>query len=139
MTLIRALPDEFSGFASSLLLLDKLEKATIQQAFVSEESQRRHRASNAPNVASALAATSSRPPASSTAECEFCGRLGHLQATCKQYKHFSDRARTYRRSGGGQTSQKANKAEKQPRSPRRSLLECKCPLFIHSYRPPERR
>ncbi len=54
MTLIRALPDEFSGFASSLLLLDKLEKATIQQAFVSEESQRRHRASATPNVASAL-------------------------------------------------------------------------------------
>ena len=78
MTLIRALPDEFSGFASSLLLLDKLEKSTIQQAFVSEESQRRHRASAAPNVASALAATSSRTPASSTAECEFCGRLGHV-------------------------------------------------------------
>jgi hypothetical protein len=44
MTLIRALPDEFSAFASSLLLLDKLEKSTIHQAFVTEESQRRHRA-----------------------------------------------------------------------------------------------
>jgi hypothetical protein len=31
MTLIRALPDEFSMFASSLLLLDKLEKSTIHQ------------------------------------------------------------------------------------------------------------
>ncbi|KAF9553961.1 hypothetical protein CPC08DRAFT_737803 [Agrocybe pediades] len=48
MALIRALPEEFSNFASSLLLLDKLERATIQQAFVSEESQRRHRASEAP-------------------------------------------------------------------------------------------
>jgi hypothetical protein len=34
MTLIRALPDEFSGLALSLLLVDKLEKSTIQQAFV---------------------------------------------------------------------------------------------------------
>ncbi len=62
MTLIRSLTEEYSAFASSLLLMDKLEKATIQQAFVTEESQRRHRASAAPNVASALAATSSRTP-----------------------------------------------------------------------------
>jgi hypothetical protein len=45
MTLIRVLPDEFNGFASSLLLLDKLEKSTIHQAFVTEESQRHHCAS----------------------------------------------------------------------------------------------
>jgi hypothetical protein len=50
MTLIRALPDEFSAFASSLLLLDKLEKSTIHQAFLTEESQRRRRASAAPNI-----------------------------------------------------------------------------------------
>ncbi len=48
MTLIRSLTEEYSAFASSLLLMDKLEKATIQQAFVTEESQRRHRASAAP-------------------------------------------------------------------------------------------
>ncbi len=81
MTLIRSLTEEYSAFASSLLLMDKLEKATIQQAFVTEESQCRHRASAAPNIASALAATSSRTPARSTAECEFCGRLGHVQAS----------------------------------------------------------
>ena len=61
MALIRALPDEFSNFASSLLLMDKLDKAAIQQAFVTEESQHRHRASNTPNVASALAAIPSAP------------------------------------------------------------------------------
>ncbi len=121
MTLIRALPDEFSGFASSLLLLDKLEKSTIQQAFVSEESQRRHRASATPNVTSALAATSSRTPAASTASCEFCGRSGHVQAACKQYKYQQDRAKNYRRSGGGQTSQKAHKADESDKEPKKEF------------------
>ena len=37
MTLLRALPDEYSSFASSLQMLDKLEKAKIQEAFVAEE------------------------------------------------------------------------------------------------------
>ena len=36
MAMIRALPEEFSNFASSLLLMDKLDKASIQQAFVSD-------------------------------------------------------------------------------------------------------
>ena len=42
MALIRALPEEFANFASSLLLLDKLDKAVIQQAFVTEEAQHCH-------------------------------------------------------------------------------------------------
>lgn len=54
MAMIRALPDEYSTFASSLLLMDKLDKSAIQQAFVTEEAQRRHRASDAPTIGSAL-------------------------------------------------------------------------------------
>ena len=37
MTLLHALPDEYLSFASSLQMLDKLEKAKIQEAFVAEE------------------------------------------------------------------------------------------------------
>lgn len=37
MTMIRALPDEYHHLSSSLLLIDKLDKATILQAFRSEE------------------------------------------------------------------------------------------------------
>ena len=37
MVLIRALPEEYSSFASSLQLLDKFEKEKIQEAFVAEE------------------------------------------------------------------------------------------------------
>ncbi|TFK16928.1 hypothetical protein FA15DRAFT_551797, partial [Coprinopsis marcescibilis] len=43
MALIRVLPDEFSTFTSSLLLLEKLERTAIQQAFITEETQRRRR------------------------------------------------------------------------------------------------
>jgi hypothetical protein len=88
MTLIRVLPDEFSVFASSLLLLDKLEKSTIHQAFVTEESQCRHRASHAPNVSSALAASSSSSAASATPQCERWrvrvkgGEFGTVRDTC---------------------------------------------------------
>ncbi|XP_006459169.1 hypothetical protein AGABI2DRAFT_116129 [Agaricus bisporus var. bisporus H97] len=44
MALIRALPDAFSGFTSSLLLMDKLDKTTVHQAFVTEDLQRKKRA-----------------------------------------------------------------------------------------------
>ena len=47
MALIRALPDDFSAFSSSLLLMDKLDKTTIHQAFVTEDIQRKKRAQDA--------------------------------------------------------------------------------------------
>ena len=39
MAMIRALPEEYSAFTSSLFLLDKLGGSTIHQAFVGEETQ----------------------------------------------------------------------------------------------------
>ena len=40
MVLVRALPDEYSHFVSSLLVLDKLDKDSITQAFITEEISR---------------------------------------------------------------------------------------------------
>jgi hypothetical protein len=37
MVLIRALPNEYSHFVSLLLLMDKLDKDTVQQAFMTED------------------------------------------------------------------------------------------------------
>ncbi|KAF7776742.1 hypothetical protein Agabi119p4_5135 [Agaricus bisporus var. burnettii] len=54
MALIRALPDEFSGFTLSLLLMDKLDKTTVHQAFVTEDLQRRKRAQDASGSSQAL-------------------------------------------------------------------------------------
>lgn len=44
MAMVRSLPEEYSTFASTLLLLDKLDKSVLQQAFHTEETQRRQRA-----------------------------------------------------------------------------------------------
>jgi len=82
MAMVRALPEEFSNFASSLLLMDKLDKASIQQAFVSEESQRRHCASEAPAVASALAASSA---SAALLKCLFCLMTGHVMEKCHHF------------------------------------------------------
>jgi hypothetical protein len=40
MALIRLLLEEYSGFTLSLLLMDKLDKTTVHQAFVTEDLQR---------------------------------------------------------------------------------------------------
>ena len=51
MAMIHSLPDDYSSFVSSLLLMDKLEKSTIQQAFHTEETQRCHRSETDKSVA----------------------------------------------------------------------------------------
>ena len=80
MALIRALPDDYNSFVSSLLLKDDLDKAAVQIAFVREDNQRRRRQEESPAVGSALAASST----SSTC-CDFCGLTGHAQPECRQY------------------------------------------------------
>jgi hypothetical protein len=45
MAMIRALPEDYNNFVSSLLIQDKLDKSTIIQAFQTEEIQRQHRSS----------------------------------------------------------------------------------------------
>ena len=56
MTLIRALPDDYNSFVSSLLLKDDLDKMTVQNAFVREDNQHRRRQDDSPAVGSALIA-----------------------------------------------------------------------------------
>ncbi|KAF7760482.1 hypothetical protein Agabi119p4_11158 [Agaricus bisporus var. burnettii] len=90
MALIRALPDEFSGFTSSLLLMDKLDKTTVHQAFVTEDLQRRKRAQDASGSSQALAARSGSQFATKT--CDFCGREGHKFAECKTFERAKSQA-----------------------------------------------
>lgn len=79
MALIRALPEEFSTFASTLMLTNKLSKSDLVTAFHTEEVQRRRRTEGAANVAKANAAASK---AKKTFYCTF-----HK----KDVAHFSDR------------------------------------------------
>jgi hypothetical protein len=56
MALIRLLPEEYSSFTSSLLLMDKLDKTTVHQAFITEDLQRRKCVQDASGGSQALAA-----------------------------------------------------------------------------------
>ena len=86
MVLIRALPEEYNTFVSSLLLLDKLDKKTVQDVFITEEIQRCRRAADISSSAAAMAASSAQ------LKCDFCGRSGHAIATCYSYASAQKRA-----------------------------------------------
>ena len=66
MTMIRAMPDSYSSFASSLQLLDKLNKDTLQSAFVNEEALRNR---SSTSRSAALSASTH----SAAVICAFCG------------------------------------------------------------------
>jgi hypothetical protein len=79
MCLIRALPDNYSAFISSLLLKDKLDKSTIHQAFVTKDLQRQKRPSDF-STSTAFSATSQS--FKSSIQCHWCSREGHIESQC---------------------------------------------------------
>ena len=85
MTMIRALPDSYSSFASSLQLLDKLDKDTLQSAFVNEEALR-----NRSSTSGSTALSASTP--SAAVVCAFCGLLGHLIDSCHRFARAKEQA-----------------------------------------------
>ena len=117
MAMIRALPESYRYLATSLQLADKLEKATLQQAFITEDiNQRRHQSSSTPSLVTALAANA--PQTSPNALCEFCELPGHTTLLCYRYKAAKATAakeaaekREARRSKGRGRSQQANSVQ----------------------------
>ncbi|EGN91315.1 hypothetical protein SERLA73DRAFT_80703, partial [Serpula lacrymans var. lacrymans S7.3] len=96
MAMIRALPDQYAHFTSSLLLLGTLDKTQLRDAFLAEEVNRRRRA----QVDSALHSSSTtanstcthpnchhcnQSTTSTRIQCDFCGLLGHTQDKCHRY------------------------------------------------------
>ena len=81
MALVHALPDEFRHLASTLLLVDKLDKAMILQAFRSEELNRQR---NAESVNKARAFGKGASIADIT--CYFCKKKGHTTHNCPALK-----------------------------------------------------
>ena len=102
MVLLRALPDDYSNFVSSLLLMDKLDKDTVTNAFLTEETQRRRRAADAVSAAALSVATT-------PLTCEFCSRSGHNQANCHAFARAQKNARDYVASGGQKRRQQQSK------------------------------
>lgn len=96
MTLLRALPEEYSSFPSSLQMLDKFNKEKLQEVFMAEK-QLRNRSGTAPT-------TERRTPACSllqhllpalsvmNATCNFCSLPGHSQSACHRYRAVQQQA-----------------------------------------------
>jgi len=55
MTLIRALPNDYNSFISSLLLKDDLDKVAVQNVFVHEDNKCKRRLDDFPAVGNTLA------------------------------------------------------------------------------------
>ena len=123
MAMIRALPEDYHHFVSTLMLSDKLDKATILQAFHTEETQRTRRVapqiSEVANKATAAAATTTTSSNNQSKKqqhskpkqpCSFCGKPGHhftkcylflsksaeaKAATCKEIQESAGKASIY--------------------------------------------
>ena len=82
MALIRALPEEYRHLSSSLLLMDKLDKNVILQAFRSEELNRQ-RQTEMVNRAKAVNGALSKSQRKENI-CGICGKKGHWDSQCYQ-------------------------------------------------------
>ena len=110
MTMIRALPTSYASFASSLQLLDKLDKDALQSAFVNEEALRNRSSTSG---ASALFAS-----LSSQLSCSFCSFPGQPQDACICYKRMKEQAtqdtQEKCKQRGGKGKNNANNASTAP-------------------------
>ncbi len=85
MTMITCLPAEYSSFRSSLMLLDQIDKRTLQEAFRNEEINR-VRSQNEESSSSSAKALVASPSLSQPIKCEFCGLLNHTLPQCFKYQ-----------------------------------------------------
>lgn len=125
MALMRALPEEYDAFASSLLLLDSLALDKLVAAFHTEEAQRAARAEAALRAANsahayahaaaaasgtACACAASSAPSSTPLSglvCEWCTRSGHLEKDC--FKKAKAKRFAVEESQSGGWKKKTNK------------------------------
>src|ERR1700677_4926776 len=89
MTLIRALPEDYNNFASSLLLLDSFDLDKLQSAFQNEESQR---------LARNVSGSSHALHTMASFACFFCGGP-HIEKDCLKKKKASEEAKKQEAQG----------------------------------------
>src|ERR1700726_4659344 len=92
------------------MLLDKIDKRTLQEAFKNEEIQRQQ-AENASAASSARALAASTfgakqntPRPRTLYNCDFCGRVGHTMDRCRQFG-TSQREPRWKAQGPGMSGQ----------------------------------
>ncbi|KAF8226531.1 hypothetical protein L208DRAFT_1301448, partial [Tricholoma matsutake] len=82
MALIRALPNEYSSFVSSLMLIDNLDRSTIHEAFRNEQLNHEHHSGfSSDSTSSTALATSSVIGLL----CDLCRFKGHTLPQCRKF------------------------------------------------------
>src|SRR3954462_1920029 len=108
MTMIRALPEEYSTFTSSLLLLGSVDKETLSDAFITEELNRSRR----PKVPTSSSLDSALSSVQNDPVFGFCGTKGHLEQHCFTKQHASKTAKEQRKNMPPKRPQKALESSK---------------------------
>ena len=91
------------------MLLDDLNKNTIREAFLAEETNSQRRGEQSTAGSSDLALASSNT-SKSDVECDFCGYKGHISSECRKLVA----ARAYARKQRTAKKQTANNANNEP-------------------------
>lgn len=93
MTLIRALPESYDNFVTSLILnaSDSLKIDELQSAFAAEERQRQTRQSSSTSPTAFLAQSKSK-----AVHCDFCDTPGHIQEKCYSFIRAQKSAKEWR-------------------------------------------
>src|SRR5215510_3977976 len=92
MSLIRSLSDDYRSFISSLMLLPQFDYATVKEAFILEEQNRRPRASSSSSALSSMATPAARGIKANNKVCDFCKLKGHLVEACFRYRAAQQQA-----------------------------------------------
>ena len=108
MAMITSLPADYQSFRSSLLLLDQVDRSTLQEAFRNEEANRlRDQINSSTSQALSVSASSS----SQIKRCTFCLRTGHLEEECFKRRAAMEQAqkpRPQRRAPNSNTESAGN-------------------------------
>ena len=118
MALIRALPDEYKHLSASLLLMEKLDKDTILQAFRSEELNRQRQTEQANRAGhkgygkrgGANSGKGRGHPTVDADTCSFCKGKGHWKRDCEALKKVNASNKDSG-SGGSNAKVAAEKAD----------------------------
>jgi hypothetical protein len=114
MTMVHSFGEEYSYFASSLMLLKCLDKSELQAAFLAEESQRR-RHPGGPGGDAALFTASATCHCHPGVTCYFCEQPGLCTHKYHAFKQAKSNAKANAGcSGQGRRPKNANKASEMP-------------------------
>ena len=108
MTLLHALPAEYSTFATSLMLVPDLTRTKVLDAFANyDTTQSQAFLNNTPSALATATPSTIASQASSSGGCFYCGSSGHFMKDCSQFHNGSARAKGNRsnhnkRGGKGQ-------------------------------------